>query len=81
LIIEIHEANGVIGPVQAVIPNTPEAEQVIVMMNKNSPAYVGNILRDQGFDGGFLWELPKVTCCQTKLADVNNAPGTKRREL
>jgi hypothetical protein len=69
LIAEIHEANGVMGPVQAVIPNTPEVEQMIVMMNKNFPACVGNVLRDQGFDGGFLWELLKVTCCQTKLAE------------
>ncbi len=48
LIAEIHQANGVMGPVQAVVPNSPEAEQMIMMMNKNFPAYVGNILRDQG---------------------------------
>jgi hypothetical protein len=34
------------GPVQAVIPNTPEAEQMIVMINKNVLAYIGNILKD-----------------------------------
>jgi hypothetical protein len=72
LIAEIHQANGVMGPVQAVIPNTPEAERMIVMMNKNFPAYVGNVLRDQGFDGGFLWELLKATCCQMKLAECES---------
>jgi hypothetical protein len=34
------------GKVQAVVPNTPEAEQMMLMMNKNFPAYVGNVLRD-----------------------------------
>ncbi len=66
-----------IGPVQAVIPNTPEVEQMIVMMNKNFPAYVGNVLRDQGFDGDFLWELLKATCCQTKLVECEQCTWDK----
>ncbi len=72
LIVEIHQANGVMGPVQAVVPNSPEAEQMIMMMNKNFPAYVGNILRDQGFDETFLWNMFKATCCQTKLAECKS---------
>jgi hypothetical protein len=36
------------GPVQAVIPNTPEAEQIILMLSKNVPSYIGNVLKDQG---------------------------------
>ncbi len=42
---------------------------MIVMMKKNFPVYVGQVLRDQGFDKGFLWELLKATCCQTKLVE------------
>jgi hypothetical protein len=48
LLAEVHQSNNVMGCVQAVIPNTPEAEQMILMMNKNFPACIGNVLRDQG---------------------------------
>jgi hypothetical protein len=44
LLAEMHQSNAVMGRVQGVIPNTPEAEQMILMMNKNFPAYIGNIL-------------------------------------
>jgi hypothetical protein len=54
LLAEIHQSGLVMGKVQAVIPNTPEAEQMILMMNKNFPAYVGHVLRDQGLPDGFL---------------------------
>jgi hypothetical protein len=72
LIAEIHQANGVMGPVQAVVPNSPEAERMIIMLNKNFPAYVGNVLRDQGFNETFLWNMFKATCCQTKLAECKS---------
>jgi hypothetical protein len=72
LIVEIHQANGVMGPVQAVVPNSPEAEQMIMMMNKNFPAYVGNVLRDQGFNETFLWNMFKATCFQMKLAECKS---------
>jgi len=35
LIAEVHQTDEIMGPVQAVIPNTPEAERMILMMNKN----------------------------------------------
>jgi hypothetical protein len=57
LLAKIHQASGVMGKVQAVVPNTPEVEQMILMMNKNFPAYVGNLLRDQGLPNSFLIEL------------------------
>ncbi len=43
LIAEINQAKEPMAPVQAVLPNTPEAEQMIAMMNKNFPSYVGNV--------------------------------------
>ncbi len=46
LIAEIHQLKEPMAPVQAIVPNTPEAEHMIVMMNKNFPSYVGNVLRD-----------------------------------
>jgi hypothetical protein len=49
------------GRVQAVIPNTPEAEQMVIMMNKTSLPMlaVGFSLRDQGLPELFLLELLK----------------------
>jgi len=35
LVAEVHQSDEIMGPVQAVIPNTPEAERMILMMNKN----------------------------------------------
>jgi hypothetical protein len=45
---------------------------MIMMMNKKFPAYVGNFLRDQGFNETFLWNMFKATCCQTKLAECES---------
>jgi hypothetical protein len=47
MIAEIHQAKEPMVPVQAVVLNTPEAECMIAMMNKNFPAYIGNVLRGQ----------------------------------
>jgi hypothetical protein len=58
------------GKVQAVVPNTPEAEQMILMMTKNFPAYVGYVLRDQGLPDGFLMELFRRTCCPTMISEM-----------
>jgi hypothetical protein len=71
LLAEIHQSNGVMGRVQAVIPNTPEAEQMILMMNKNFPAYIGNILRDQGLPDSFLMDLFRELCCPTVISKMS----------
>jgi hypothetical protein len=70
LIAEIHQAKEPMAPVQAVVPNTPEAERMIVMMNKNFPSYVGNVLKDQGLLEEFLMELFHRTCCQIMFAEI-----------
>jgi hypothetical protein len=68
LFAEVHQSNEVMGQVQAVIPNTPEAEQMVLMMNENFPAYIGNALRDQGLPDDFLLELLKRSCCPTLVS-------------
>ncbi len=60
------------GKVQAVVPNTPEAEQMIFMMNKNFPAYVGYVLRDQALPNSFLIELFRRSCCPTMIAEMDS---------
>jgi hypothetical protein len=47
------------GPVQAVILDTPKVERMILMMNKNAPTYIVNILEDQGMLESFLMKLVK----------------------
>ncbi len=59
LIAEVHQGSTLVGPVHIVIPNTPEAKRMVLMMNKNFPAYTGNVLKDQGLPEGFLFELVK----------------------
>jgi hypothetical protein len=90
LIAEIHQAKEPMAPVQAVVPNTPEAECMIVMMNKNLPAYIGNVLRDQGLPEEFVLELFRQTCCQTTtmflevsltMWDVETGTLTTAKEL
>jgi hypothetical protein len=58
------------GPVQAVIPNTPKAEQMILMLNKNVPSYIGNVLKDQGLPESFLLDLVKKSCCLTQVLEM-----------
>ncbi len=70
LFAEVHQSNEVMGRVQAVIPNTPEAEQMVLMMNKNLPAYIGNALRDQGLPEVFLMDLLKQSCCSTLFTEM-----------
>jgi hypothetical protein len=60
------------GPIQAVIPNTPKAERMILMMNKNVPAYIGNKLRDQGMPELLLMDLVKNSCCPTQVTEITN---------
>jgi hypothetical protein len=72
LIAEIHQSKEPMAPVQALVPNTPKAEHMIVMMNKNFLSYVGNVLRDQGLPKDFLMELFRQSCCQTMIAEITS---------
>ncbi len=45
---------------------------MIVMMNKNSKAYKGNVLKDQGMPESFLMELVKNFCCPTQVLEICN---------
>jgi hypothetical protein len=64
--------NEIMGPVQAVIPNTPKVKQMILMLNKNIPSYIGNVLKDQGLPELLLLDLVKKSCCPTQLSEMAN---------
>jgi hypothetical protein len=71
LIVEVHWASTLVGPVHIVIPNTPEAKIMVLMMNNNFPAYIGNVLKDQVLPEGFLFELVKQSCCPVMVSEIN----------
>ena len=56
LIAEAHQRDHM-GSVYIVIPNTPEAETMVVMMNKQLPAYMTFYLDDLGLDKYFIRKL------------------------
>jgi hypothetical protein len=72
LFAKVHQSNEVMGQVQAVILNTPEARQMVIMMNKNLPVYVSFSLQDQGLPESFFLELLKLSCCLTLVAEINS---------
>ena len=55
----ISESNqrGHMGSVDIVIPNTPEAETMVAMMNKQLPAYLTFYLNNIGMDKYFIRKL------------------------
>ena len=71
LIAEVHQASSLVGSVHIVVPNSPEAERMVMMMNKNFPAYVGNVLKDQGLPESYLFELVKRLCCPVMVAEIS----------
>jgi hypothetical protein len=72
LIAEVHQSDEIMGPVQGVIPNTPEAKRMILMMNKNVPSYIGNVLKDQEMPEPFSIELVRASCCPTQVSEMAN---------
>ena len=59
LFAEVHQSNEVMGCIQAVIPATPEAVQMVLMISKTFPAYILNLLAEQGVPRDFLMDLFK----------------------
>jgi hypothetical protein len=71
LIAELHQASGPMGKVFAVIPQHPEAERMVAMMNKNIAAYLINVFQDRGFETAFVRELIKASCDTTLLTSAD----------
>jgi hypothetical protein len=70
-IAEVHQASLSVGLMHIVISNTPEAKRMVLMMNKNFPAYIVNVLKDQGLPEGFLFEIIKRLCCPVMVLEIN----------
>jgi hypothetical protein len=66
-IAEAHQSD-IAKPTFLVVPNTPEAERMIGMMNKNLPAYLYHTMIDYGLPATFVEDLLKNSCEATMLA-------------
>ncbi len=58
-------------PTYIVIPNTPEAERMLLMMNKNLPAFLWHMLLEQGLPKEFNKDLLTCTCEASMLAKMH----------
>jgi hypothetical protein len=66
-IAEAHQSN-ISKPTYLVVSNTPEAERMIGMMNKNLPAYLYHTMIDYGLPDYFVEDLLGNSCEATMLA-------------
>ena len=66
-IAEAHQSD-IAKPTYLVVPNTPEAERMIGMMNKNLPAYLYHTMIDYGLPAAFIEDLLENSCEATMLA-------------
>ncbi len=69
LIAEAHQSD-ISMPTHLIIPNTPEAERLVGMMNKNLPVFLLNVLKNQGLPDDFINNLLKNSCEGTMLAKM-----------
>jgi hypothetical protein len=65
-IAEAHQSD-ISKPTYLVVPNTPEAERMIGMMNKNLPAYLYHTLIDYNLPADFVEDLLAHSCEATML--------------
>jgi hypothetical protein len=69
LIAEVHQ-RGTMGLVEVIVPNTPEAEAMILMMNRHFPAYCFHYLTSEGMDDAFVKQLIREACCPTLVSKI-----------
>ena len=69
LFAEIHQEMN-LASVDVVIPNTPEAETMITMMNRQLGAYLHFTLTDAGLGGTFIKDLLRFSICPALLHEI-----------
>ena len=76
LISEAHQ-RGHMGSVDIVIPNTPEAETMVAIMNKQLPTYLTFYLDDIGMDKDFIRKLLTRACCTALMHEIYSCQWDK----
>ena len=69
------------GSVDIVIPNTPEAETMVAMMNKQLPEYLTLYLNDLGMDKYFIRKLLTRACCPALMHEIYSCQWDKETNL
>ena len=67
-IAEAHQSS-ISKPTHLVVPNTPKADMMINMMNKNLPVYLYHTLFEHGLPQDFVEDLLEHSCEATMLAE------------
>jgi hypothetical protein len=70
-IAKVHQ-EGIMMPTYIVIPNTPEAERMLLIMNNNLPAFFYHMLLEQGQPEEFIKDLLACTCEASMLGEMHN---------
>jgi hypothetical protein len=81
LIAEVHQSAAPMSSFQVVVPQTPEAKKMVLMMNKNFPAFLTFVLQDFHFLELAIQEYVKPCCCQVKAAEIKVTTLTMPQDL
>jgi hypothetical protein len=60
------------GIVEIIVPNTAEAEAMVLMMNRQFAAYCYNALQKSELDVNFIKSILKEACCPTLFAKIHD---------
>jgi hypothetical protein len=58
-------------PTYLTVPLASKAERLVGMMNKNLPAFLWHMLREQGFQEDFITKLIKGACEATQVNEMH----------
>ncbi len=80
LIAEFHQ-RGTMGMVDVIVPNILEAELMILMMNRNFPAFCCHYLTGEGLDEKFVKALLKEACCPILVNQIKECTWDVEKKL
>ena len=80
LVAEMHQKQEM-GDVEAVVPNMPEAETMVEMINKNVVAYLTHYLKDEGMPAMFVTDLLKASCDPSLFHNLTKCKWDKEKKM
>lgn len=80
LVAEMHQKQEM-GDVEAVVPNMPEAETMVEMINKNVVAYLTHYLMDENMPTAFVTNLLKASCDPSLFHNLSKCKWDKKKKI
>jgi hypothetical protein len=77
LFAEVHQKQSG-GVVEAVVPNTKEADSMLGSLNRQMPAYIKHYLLYRGLPRDFVTRLIVASCCPTLVGEINTVRWDER---